>query len=309
MNPRARGDERGEPPIANQHLQHLPRCRIYIEGDAGRNRSPPDDFRDDGEVPPSRIGGGADVRLRDFRALDISDGDDLAGTRRLGDKRFEFGKIDVVVLVIAAAQVRLQFAPVLLPSLRFQKCPRRFVGRKNGGGRAKLRAHIGDHMPVHRREVKQARAMVFDNLADAAGDAVTAQHFEDHVLGADPIRRRAGQLHSEHRRHCRRIGIARHREGDIEPAGADRQHAQRAGGGRVTVGPKQRFAGTPEAFHVNDVTDAVAWPRIPYPISSTGAFEEEVVLGVQIVDLQQVVIDVLNADFCFDTLQSHRLER
>ncbi len=80
MNPRARGDERGKPPIINQHPQHLPRRRIYIEGDAGRDGSTPDDFRDDGEVPPSRIGGGADVGLGNFRALDFSDGDDLART-------------------------------------------------------------------------------------------------------------------------------------------------------------------------------------------------------------------------------------
>ncbi len=215
----------------------------------------------------------------------------------------------MIVLVIVAARVRLQFAPVLPPSLRFQKRPRHFVGRKNRSGRAKLGAHVGDHMPVHRRKATQSRAKIFDDLADSAGDAVTAQHFEDHVLGANPIRRRAGQFHSEYRRHCRRIGIARHREGDIEPAGADRQHTERTGGGRVTVGPKQRFAGTPEAFHVNDVTDAVARPRIPYPVSSTGAFEEEVVLRVQIIDLQQVVIDVLNTDFGFDAIQLHRLER
>ena len=72
MNPRARRDEGGKPAISNQHLQHLPRRRIYIEGDAGRDRSTPDDFRDHGEVPPSRIGGGANVRLGDFRALDLA---------------------------------------------------------------------------------------------------------------------------------------------------------------------------------------------------------------------------------------------
>ncbi len=80
MNPRARRDKHGKAPITNQHLQHLPRRRIYIEGDARRDRSTPDDFGGDGEVPPSRIGGRADVRLGDFRALDFSDGDDLART-------------------------------------------------------------------------------------------------------------------------------------------------------------------------------------------------------------------------------------
>src|SRR5208283_2219027 len=88
VNSRTSGYERAKAPIIDQHLQHLPRRRIYIEGDAGRDRSIPDDFGGDGEIPPSGIGGGTYVGLGYFFALDFSDSDDLARARRLGDERF-----------------------------------------------------------------------------------------------------------------------------------------------------------------------------------------------------------------------------
>ena len=114
MNSRAGSDERAQTPIVDQHLQHLSRRRIYIEGDAGRDRLTADDFRGDGEVAPSRIGGRADVGLSDLFALDFSHGDDLAGARRFGDEWLELREIDVVVLVIAAAGVRCEFAASLV---------------------------------------------------------------------------------------------------------------------------------------------------------------------------------------------------
>ena len=121
--------------------------------------------------------------------------------------------------------------------------------------------------------------------------------------------RAPGQLHAEYRRHCRRIGFTRHRERDIESAGADRQHAERARSRRMTVGAQQRFTRTPETFHMNDMANPIAGSRIPYPVSAARTFEEEVILCVQIVDLQKVVIDILNAHFCLHSIQLHRFKR
>jgi len=61
---------------------------------------------------------------------------------------------------------------------------------------------------------------------------------------------------------------------------------QRASSGRMAVRSQQRRAGTPEALHVNDMANSVAGPGVPNAKPPAGAFEEEVILRIQIIDLQ-----------------------
>ena len=71
---------------------------------------------------------------------------------------------------------------------------------------------------------------------------------------------------------------------------------ERSGSGRVTVGAQEGLARLSEALHVHHMADAVARPRVPDTVSAACAFEEKMIVGVQIVDLQEIVIDILYAD-------------
>ena len=114
---------------------------------------------------------------------------------------------------------------------------------------------------------------------------------------------------AEYRRHGRWKRLAAHRERNVKASGPDRQHAQRTGCGRVTVGAEQGFAGPAEALHVHDMADAVAGARIPQAKTAARALQEKVIVRVQMVDLQQVVIDILRAELGADAIEADRLQR
>src|SRR3712207_8178436 len=52
-------------------------------------------------------------------------------------------------------------------------------------------------------------------------------------------------------RHTNVERLARHGECDLDAAGAESQHAHRAGGGRMAVAADHRFPGDAEALHVH----------------------------------------------------------
>jgi hypothetical protein len=76
----------------------------------------------------------------------------------------------------------------------------------------------------------------------------------------------------------------------------------------VAVGAEQGFAWASKAFHMHDVADAVAWWRIPEAKFAAGAFEEEMILCIEIVDLQQIVVNILRADLSLHAIEVHCLE-
>jgi hypothetical protein len=97
-------------------------------------------------------------------------------------------------------------------------------------------------------------------------------------------------------------GICRYRaspangERHFYPAGAEREHAERAGRRRMAVGADQRLAGFPEALHVDGVAHAVAGAAVPDTEALARAAQELVVVCVLVVLLQQIVIDVLRRE-------------
>ena len=98
--------------------------------------------------------------------------------------------MDMLDLIVVAARIRHDLYPVVLSALRFEIKPCLLVGGKDGGGRAELRAHIGDDMSIHRRQRAQSLSVIFDDPADAAGDAAPTQQLQDDILGAHPGRQR-----------------------------------------------------------------------------------------------------------------------
>lgn len=128
-------------------------------------------------------------------------------------------------------------------------------------------------------------------------------------MALDPGRQFACEADAQYRRHGGAKRFAAHRKRNVKTAGSDRQHSQRAGRGRVTVGAQQGFAGPAEALHVHDMTDAVAGARVPQAKAATGALQEKMIVRVQMIDLQQVVIDILRAEFATDSIEADRFQR
>ena len=109
-------------------------------------------------------------------------------------------------------------------------------------------------------------------------------------------------------RHLHVERLAGHGQGHLQPAGADGQHAQRAGRRRVAVRAQQGLARLAEALHVHGVADAVARAAEPDAEPLAGALQEEVVVGILDIRLDQVVVDVLGRDLGLHAVQAHRFQ-
>ena len=204
-------------PSAIEVLEQLARRRIDVERHAVVDLPSADHLRGDREVAVARVGRGADVGLVDLRPGDLAHRHDVAGARRLGDQRLERGEVDLLVQVVARARVGKDLGPVVLAAFVAQEAARRLVGGEDRGRRAELRAHVGDDVAVHGGEARETGAVVLDDAAEAALDAVPAEHLEDHVLGADPVGQAAAEAHAPDLRHADVQRLAGHRERHLEP--------------------------------------------------------------------------------------------
>ena len=133
--------------------------------------------------------------------------------------------------------------------------------------------------------------------SDPALDVVAAQHLQDHVLGARPSRgsspvSRTPQI-SRHRG-C----TAARRPSPAPPPGRRRRWRACPATPAAQVWesePTRVLPGDAEALHVDGVGDAVAGLGEPQAEALAAELQEQVVLGVLLVGLQQVVVDVLHA--------------
>jgi hypothetical protein len=181
--------------------------------------------------------------LVDILTLYILDTGHVAWARRLGDEGLKLRQIDLIMIIVLASWICCDFTPIVRPSLRFKKIPYFVIRGKDACSRAEFSAHVGDHVPIHRGKALQSWAIIFDDLAHAAGHSMTAQHLEDDILSADPIGKSPHELDPQDPRHRGQKRLARHGERHIEPARANRQHAERACCRRMTIGAQQGFAG------------------------------------------------------------------
>ena len=72
--------------------------------------------------------------------------------------------------------------------------------------------------------------------------------------------------------------------------------------------PSERLARLAEALHVDRMADAVARTAVPQPEAPAGAAQEQMVVGILVVGLQEVVVDVLRRQLGLDPLDPHRLQ-
>src|SRR5215210_6184575 len=73
----------------------------------------------------------------------------------------------------------------------------------------------------------------------------------------------------------------------------------------MAIGAKQCFARLAKMLHMHGVADAIARAAEPDAETLTGTLQEEMIIGVLVIGLDQVVIDVLDRNLCPGPRQAH----
>jgi hypothetical protein len=227
---------------------------------------------------------------------------------RLGDQRDERGQVDLGLLVVARAGIGAELDELVLAPLAAQEVPGLLVGREDRGGRTQLGDHVADGRPLGDRERGHPWAGELEDPIEAALDRVPLDEVKDEVLAGHPGRQLAAQMDADDAGCRGPQGPASHGHGHLEAAGADRDRAAGAGGRRMRVGTEQGRPRASEALGVDLVADAVARPRVPEAVPGRERLQEQVVVGVAVVEQEHIVVDVLHGELDADALQAERLE-
>ena len=153
-----------------------------------------DDFGHDREIPVAGVGGRTHICLINLSPRDFAYWNHISRAGGHGDQWLKSRQIDLLVHVVVGIRVGYQFGPVCFASLRLQEAVYFSIGGKNRSRRSQFRSHVGDHVAIHRGESGKAWSVIFDDTADAAANIVPPQHFQDHVLRANPVRERSRQV-------------------------------------------------------------------------------------------------------------------
>ena len=152
------------------------------------------------------------------------------------------------------------------------------------------------------------RPRVLEDLAEPAPDGQSAEQLQDDVLGGDPRPELAGQPDLDDPGQGQVVGAAPHGAGDVEPAGADRQHPERAAEGRVAVRAEQDEPRRAEGLEVDLMADSVPGLRVVAAEAPGDRLEIAMVLRVPRVELVDLVVRVGDHGRRLDAVEAHRLE-
>ena len=123
---------------------------------------------------------------------------------------------------------------------------------------AALDRHVADRHPLLHRQLADALAPVFEDVAGAAGDPDARDQRQDDVLGADAGREVAVDADLVGLRGALEQALRREDHLDFARADAERQRAERAVGRRVRVAADDRHAGLGQPqLRPDDVDDAL----------------------------------------------------
>src|SRR5699024_2399173 len=120
----------------------------------------------------------------------------IAGGGGFGDQRFQLGEVDVFGDVVGGAVVGSQGRELLPTPHGLHVGAGDIVGGEDGRGGAEFGSHVRNDVAIHGGQVRQPRPVVFDDPVHPALDVVAPQHLQHHILGRDPVRECAGQLHA-----------------------------------------------------------------------------------------------------------------
>ena len=308
QDPRARRNEIGQRPVFRQHVIHLLGSGRNGEGNVGMHRLSLQDSRHLHHVHKRGIGAGADAALIDFHPFQLFHRPDRVGGMGAGGQRAEGGEVNIDHLVVYRVVVRPDRHPVGLPALGAHEFTGDLVRREDGGRGAELRPHIGDGGAFRHRQGLDSFAAVFDDFAHAPLDREPAEHLQDHVLGRYPGLQAAGQVDPHHLRHGDIVGAAAHGDRHIQPARAEREHADAAAGGGMAVRADQGLTRDAEPLQMHLMADAVAGAGEIQAVLFAYRLDIPVVVSVFKAGLQGVVIDIRNRTLRPDAGDAHRLK-
>jgi hypothetical protein len=187
--------------------------------------------------------------------------------------------------------------------------PHSFSRLRNSGSRwrsvnsaiAEVGDHVGDRRPLGDAEVGRPRARELEHLVLSTRGADAPQKLEDDVLGLNPgPRELALEPDLDHLGAGDLVRVTAEHDGHVEAAGADRDHSEAARLGGVGVSAQHRLAGLAEALHVDVVAYPVAGAREVQPVPARQRLEHAVVVGVLVIELDDVVVDVLDGTLDLD---------
>ena len=254
----ARAENVGECAVLGEHSENLHGAGGDSEADARSDALALENSRHLEHVVERGVRAGAYADLVDFYLAYFRNFLNIVG--HMGHSREGLEGVEIYVddLVVNRIVVRLDLDPVLLSALSGEESLRHFVGGKNGGRCAELRAHVGYGCTLGDGKSLDSVSAVFDYLAHAALDGHYAQNLENYIFCADPRRKCAVQVYACHLGHSYVVCAAAHRNRDVESARAEREHTYAATGRSVAVGADKRLAGDAEALKMHLMADAVA---------------------------------------------------
>ncbi len=300
--------QRRERTVRREHLHHLARTAGDADFDVVCDVPAFEDFCDRAYVAIRRIRARADHYLIDLHPGHGSDGDDVAGVVGRSGEGLEGGEVDREFIVVGAALVGEDFAPVAFAALGGEEAARSIIAREDARRHAELRAHIGYRRARGDVERGDGLSRVFKNPADVALGAEAFEHFEDDVLCAYARPHLANEAYGADARARDVERSAGHRHCNVDAACADRYLADAAARRRVGIRAQQRRAGLAETLEVQLVADAVAGLGIDYAVALGDGCEEIVVVGVFEADLHGIVVDIADGEVVLYVVDSHRLE-
>ena len=294
--------------VGAEHAQHLTAAGRNDEGYVRMHGLALEDGSHAHHVEVAGIGAGADAHLIHLDLPGFFDGFDVIGHVRQRNHGYEFGQVDFNRFFVGGVCICCEGDEVLSPALRDEESLRHFVGGEDGGGCAKLRAHVGDGGALGDGQGLHAGAGVFHHLAHAALHAENAQQLQNNVLGSHAALQLPGQMHIDHAGAVEVVFAAAHGHGHVEAARADGNHAQRSAGGRVAVGAQQRLARLADALQLNLMADAIAGLGKVHAVLAGDGSDVFVIVRIFKARLQGVVVDISDALFGFDARDAHGLK-
>ena len=305
---RACGDHVRQRAVAGQHGQHLlgagadDQAHVRVHGLALQDASHAH------HIGIRRVGAGADEHLihLDFAAFLDSLHD--VGHVGLGHQGLQGGKVDLDDLVVGGIRVGLEFRPVGLAALGLEERAGHVIRREDGGGRAQLRAHVGDGGALRDGQRGNALADVLHHLAHAALDSQPAQDLQDDILGRHAVLQLAGQLDAHDLGAAQIIRAAAHGHRHVQAARADGQHTDAAAGGGMGIAAQQGVSGHADALQLHLMADAVAGLGAPDAVLLRHGLDILVVVRVFEAGLQGVVVNIGDRLLGLHPIHAHGLE-
>ena len=235
---------------------------------------------------------GANQNLINLLARQRSDGGNIPRGMRTGSHGLNLREVELHYLIIRCINIREQFSPVLFTPLRFQESTRGRVTGEDRGGHAKFSTHIGDRSAGRHTQCRHPGTAIFDHAIHIALCPIDGQHLERNILCRNTRHQFPGQLDKPHLGRDQIERTAPHGHSHINPAGANRYHADAAASRCMRVTPEKRRPWLAKTFQMKLMAYSVARSRKDDTVALCHALQVSMVIGIFKADLNRVMVHI-----------------